>query len=72
MMIIDVARSTKSEIAETADARFVDAVFCFVVAVALIVVLIADVSAVDTSMTVKQINAFVLALMLMTVEMIIC
>ena len=72
MMMIDVAQSAEFEIAETADARFVDAVFCFVVVVVLTVAPIADFSAIDAPMTVKQMNVSVLALMLMTIKMIIC
>ena len=56
-------RLIESEVAEAADVRFVDAVFHFVVAVALTVALVADFSAVDASMTVKQMNAPVFVLM---------
>ena len=72
--MIDVAQSTGFEIVETADARFVDTIFRFVVAVVLVAVLIdfcvdaliasiIDVLAVDASMTVKQMNVFVFVLM---------
>ena len=85
MVVADVVRSAEPEIAEieraefefpeaklrthfrlvepeVAEIRFVDVVFRFVVAVASIV----------ASVAVRQMNVLVFALMLMTVEVVIC